>query len=424
MKTETKKINDTKVELTVDVDEKDWKAAQEKAFAKLAANVQIDGFRKGHAPLAQAKKHINPSQALDEAINTILPTVYGQAVTEAKLRPFFQPKIDVTKVSDTELQFKFTVTLAPEVTLGKYKGLHADKDSTEVSEKEISDAINAKLAGAADLVVVEREAKLGDTVVLDFEGFIDGKAFEGGKAENYSLELGSNSFVPGFEDALVGVKTGDSKDVNITFPENYVKELAGKPATFKCVIHEIKEKKVPELTDEAVKDLAIKGVETVDQLKENTKTELTNSKTAAAQRKYFEALITMIRDDAKVTIDDEIIDNEAKQMEENMKQKITSQGLEFQQYLDITGKKLEDLQKELKVEAEKNIKTLLCLDKIGQVEAIVVSDTDFESELGNMAKQYNMSVEDIKKALGNSLAQFRSNLRDKKIQDFILANNK
>ena len=230
MKQTLKQLEDCKVELTVEVDSAIWEDAQKHSFSKLAANVNIPGFRKGHAPEAMLKGKVDPSRVMENAINDVLNTVYAQAITEAKVRPFMRPMVDIVKVDEKDLTVKFVIVTAPEVKLGEYKGLHAEKEVPSVNEEEVSAAIAKRLEAAADLVLVERKAKKGDTVTLDFKGYIDGVPFDGGEAENYSLELGSNSFVPGFEDALVGVKAGQEKDVNITFPEQYVAELAGKPS--------------------------------------------------------------------------------------------------------------------------------------------------------------------------------------------------
>jgi trigger factor len=267
MSDKLKKVAPGKVEITVAASKEEWQKAKDKAFNKLAAKVTVKGFRPGKAPKAELAKGVNPDQLNNEAINNILPVLYSKALEEEKVTPFLQPNVEITKFSSDDFEAKFTIVIAPSVKLGAYKDLHAEKEAPSVSDKEVEDAVNSQLQGAATLEVVDREAKMGDTVTFDFEGFVDGKPFDGGKAENYSLELGSHSFVPGFEEGLVGVKSGDAKDVEITFPENYVKELASKKAVFKCKVHEIKEKKVPELNDEAVKDLAIPGVETVDALK-------------------------------------------------------------------------------------------------------------------------------------------------------------
>ena len=254
MKRVVNKLENSKVEVICDVETADWKAAQEKAFKKLAKNLELKGFRKGSVPEEMARKHIDTGSIFNEAINSMLQPAFDEVLREEKLQPFSRPSVDVTKVSDSELQLKFIIILAPEVNLGKYKGLGIKKDEVKVSEEEVKEAIDKLVAQQASLVVKDGPAAKGDTVVIDFVGSVDGKEFDGGKAENYSLELGSNSFVPGFEDQLVGHKAGENVDVNVTFPEQYVKDLAGKEAVFACDVHEVKAKKLPELNDEYVKE--------------------------------------------------------------------------------------------------------------------------------------------------------------------------
>lgn len=423
MKHTIKDLGDSRIEIEVEVDQDVWQNAQKKEFEKALKNVQVKGFRKGHAPAAMATPYVNGSRVMDEALNAVLTPVYAQVLGEEKIQPFSRPEVNVTKVSDKELTLVFTVTLMPKVTLGTYKGLTAKREVVSVTEEEIADAVNHRLENAAELEVVDREAKKGDTVVLDFKGFIDDKPFDGGEANNYSLELGSNSFVPGFEDALVGVKAEEDKDVQIVFPEKYVAELAGKPATFKCHIHEVKEKKIPALDDEAVKDLGIKDVETVDALKEFEKKDILTRKTNAANREFYDAIVAQIVDGSKVEINSGIIDGEAATQEENTKKQIESNGLTFQQYLEITGQTEEDLKKQLREGAEKNLKQFLVLNEIARVEHMVVDDAELNVELSKMAEQYQMKMEDIRKALGNQIEGFRENLQNRKIQDFILANN-
>jgi trigger factor len=418
-----KKVAEGKVSFKTAAIKEDWKNAQEKAFHKLATKVKVDGFRPGKYPESMLRGKIDPNKIFDEAINQILPLLYGKAIREADVQPYGQPAITVTKLSDEELEVEFTVSVMPSVKLGEYKGLTAKKEAPSVSDKEVEERIQNQLKGAATLEVVDREAKMGDTVVIDFEGYVDGKAFEGGKADNYALELGSHSFVPGFEEALVGVKTGEKKDVRITFPENYVKELASKDALFKCKVHEIKEKKVPELNDEAVKDLAIPGVETVDQLKEKTKTDLLTNKVNAAQRAYVDAIVSKIVETSEIDLADEIVDQEAATQEANLKKRIEAQGLTFEQYLEITGTKVEDLKKQFHDESAKNIKSFLVVSTIGAQEKLDATDADVDAEIAKMAESYKMKPEDIKKAIEPQLAQLRDNLRTKKIEDFLLANN-
>lgn len=424
MKNTLKNLDDCKVEITVEVPTDTWTAAQKKAFSKLASNVSLPGFRKGHAPEAMLKSHIDPNKVLDQAINEILPTVYAEVITENKVEPFYRPDVDVTKISDTDLTLKFVVTLAPKVTLGAYTGLHAEKEVASVTDEEVNKDIESRLNGLAELVVTDKAAEKGDTVVIDFEGFIDGVAFEGGKADNYSLELGSNSFVPGFEDALIGVKANENKDVEVTFPTQYVKELAGKKATFKCFVHEVKKKVIPELNDETVADLNLENVKTVDELKEFSKKNLLERKVNQIENKYYNDIFAQIVDNSTVEVASSIIDAEANASLENLKKQVEGNGLTFEQYKEITGKNEEALKEEMKKESLKNIKGYLVLNTLAAKEHLLLDDAEFDVELAKMADTYKMSVEDLKKALGNNLNGFRENIVSGKVRKFILENNK
>lgn len=423
MKREVKKLENSKVEVLVDVDTASWKEAQEKAYKKLIADVEIKGFRKGKAPEELAKKSVSTEKMLDEAINSMLQGVYDEVIREEKLQPFARPSVNVTKVSDTDLQLQFTIVLAPEVKLGKYKGLGVKKAAVKVEEKEIDEAIEKLVAQSASLVVSDKPAKLGDTVVIDFVGSVDGKEFEGGKAENYSLELGSHSFVPGFEDQLVGVKAGEKKDVNVTFPEQYVPELAGKKALFKCTIHEVKEKVVPELNADLIADLAIPEVKDEKGLREHQKKQILASKENAAKNEAFNKVIEEIVKESKIELADEIVKDEVEGMKKNMEQQISQRGLTLDQYYQITGQKAEDVEKQMKVEAEKNLRAILCMEEIAKLEKLEVSEEEVDEEFIKIATQYQMEVEKVKEILGKDLARFKAEIRQRKLQEFLEKEN-
>lgn len=422
MKSTIKTLEEGKIEGVCDVEKDVWQNAQKKAFNKLASGVTVKGFRPGKAPEKFLRERISKAQIWNEAVDEVLTPVYAQFLTENKVEPFARPEVDVLKLNDNELQIKFVVTLFPNVTLGEHKGLTAEKKVASVNEKEVEDAIQKRLASSADLVSVERPAKLGDTLILDFVGTMEGKEFEGGSAKNYELELGSNSFVPGFEDALVGVNSGEEKDVEITFPTQYVKELAGKPATFHCTIHEIKEKRIPLLSDETVKDFGIKDVETVDAMKAYQKEALLKQKAAQADEAFYNALVEQIVKGSKVEIAHSILEQEATSQEEKTKQQIESNGLTFEQYLEITGQKEEDLKKSLIESSKANLTQYLVLQQLAHVEGLDVSDAELDTEVAKLADQYKMAIEDVKKALGN-LESFRESIRSRKVREWILANN-
>ena len=423
MEKKINKLEQSKVEIIVSVEKEKWSKAQKDAFDKLASNVEIKGFRKGKAPAEMVKAKVDQGQVFDRAINALLQDTYRQVIAEENLRPFARPVVDVTKLSDLELELKFTLVLAPEVTLGEYKGLHAEKKEAVVTDHEIEHALEHLVKDNASLVVKEDVAKLGDTVVMDFEGFVDGKAFEGGKAENYALELGSGQFIPGFEDQLVGAKAGEDKEVNVTFPTEYTPELAGKAATFKVKVHEVKEKKVPELNEELIKDLNLPNVKTLDDLKAHEKAKLQNQKENDVKREYYEALVKQIRDGAKIDLAKEIIDGEVEAMEENMRKQIEQQGLTLDKYLHITGQTMEQVHETMRKEAEDNVRSVLVLEKIAEVEKISVEDDEIEFELAKIADQYKMPIDEVKKVLKDSMDRFRADVRSRRIQEFIVNNN-
>lgn len=423
MKREVKKLENSKVEVLCDVDEASWKEAQEKAFKKLASNLEIKGFRKGKVPEQMARKEIAQGSILNEAINHMLQPAYDEILREEKLQPFARPSVDVTKLSDTELQLKFIIVLAPEVKLGEYKGLAVKQAEVKVEDKEVDEQIDKLVAQNANLVVSENPAKLGDTVVIDFVGSVNGVEFEGGKAENYSLELGSNSFVPGFEDQLVGAKSGDDVEVNVTFPTQYVPELAGKKALFKCKVHEVKEKVVPELNDELVTELNIPDVKDVAGLKEHQRKQIQTQKENSAKNEAFNKVLDKIIENAKIELATEIVDEEVEGMKKNMEQQIQQRGLTMEQYLSITGQKKEDVEAQMKKDAEKNLRAILCMEEIGRAEKIEVSDADVEAEFAKIAEQYKMEVEKVKEILGKDLPRFKNELRQRRIQEFIAKEN-
>lgn len=417
------KKENSQVECSVVVDGKEWEDAKVKAFHKVASKIKVDGFRPGKAPEAMLRARVNQNDVINQAINGVIDSAFRFALTSEKVNALERPAVEVTALDDKSVTFKFVFVITPEVKLGEYKNLHAEKAVAEVKDEEVTAEINKRLEANADLVLVEREAKLGDTVILDFKGFVDGKAFEGGEATNYELVLGSNSFVPGFEDQLVGVKAGEQKEVNIKFPEQYVESLAGKDAKFVCEIHEVKEKQIPALDDEAVKELGIKDVETVEALKERTKKDLLEKKANENENKYVSDLIDQIVASSTVEIADVIVANEAKANEENIKKSVEGNGLTMEQYLQITGQTLEQLREQLKKDSLNNLKHYLVIEALAAKEKLNVSDAEVDFELAKMADTYKMSLEEVKKALASQLDSYKVNLRNKKIHEFLKANN-
>ena len=424
MERKVTKLEHSHVQVDVVVDEKTWKDAQDKAFNKLAENVTIDGFRKGKAPKNLVKSKIDPMKVLDEAINALLPKVYEEIITKDGIRPYARPAVDVTKVSDTELELKFVLVVAPEVKLGKYKGLNIGKGEAKVTPEDVEAALEGARKDNATLVVKEGEATMGDTVVLDFLGKIDGTAFEGGATENYELELGSHQFIPGFEEQLVGHKAGEKVDVNVKFPENYTEELKGKEATFECTLHEVKEKKLPDLNDEFVKELKIEGIETVEAFRARKEQDLLAQKENEARRQYMAKLIEAIAKDSEVDLAEEIIANQVQSRKDDMVKRIEQSGLKLDQYLQILGQTEEQFEAQLREQALKETTEFIVLEEIGKAEKIEVSDADLEFEYAKIAEQYKMKLEDVKKALANNLDEFRNNLKMQRIDEMLYNENK
>lgn len=422
MKRELTKLESCRVQVDVVVDEAAWKEAQEASFKKLAKEVQVDGFRKGNVPDAIARRHIDQGKMLDNAINSLLPKIYKEIIEEDKVEPYAQPKVDVTKISDTNLEVRFVIVTAPQVELGQYKGFEIGKKEAKVAAKEVEEALNDLRKQNASLVLKEGESAEGDTVVMDFKGSVDGKEFDGGSAQNYELELGSHSFIPGFEEQLVGLKAGEHKDVNVTFPEQYTPELASKAAVFACDIHEVKEKKLPELDDEFAKEQN-KGYETVEALKAGVKADLLAKKQQENNKAYLEKLYAAIAKEAKIEIPQEMVDEQAEQMKKDMEQRMSQSGLTFEQYLQFVGQKQEDFMAKLADDARKDITNYFILEEVGKKESLEVSDADLEFEFAKIADQYKMKVEDVKKALEKQMSQFRHNLQMTRIEEFLVKEN-
>jgi trigger factor len=423
MKHTVNKLENSVVELLINFDENEWKTANHKAFEKLAKNVEVPGFRKGNAPAHLVKAKIDQSKMFNTAIDSLLPDAYSKIISEEKIVPWARPKVEIMKVSDVELEVKITVMTAPEVTLGQYKGHKIEKAKVKITAKDIDEEIKRLQEQNAELVVTDQPAKVGDTVVFDFEGFVDGKTFEGGKAENYALELGSGQFIPGFEEALVGVKAGDKKDVNVTFPKQYSENLAGKDATFKTVIHEVKQKKVPEIGQALFEELKISEVTSLDSLKEHVKGELEKKQQQQIDKDYYEALVKKIRDEAKVDIAHEIIHEEMHAMKENLLKQVEQNGMTFEKYLEMSGQKTEEFDAKLHEDAERNIKSALVLEKIAEVEDIKVSPEIIDFEMAKIADQYKMEFDKVKEILSKDMNRFVADVKSRHIHDFLISNN-
>ncbi|WP_432368359.1 trigger factor [Staphylococcus chromogenes] len=416
---EKKEGNEGLLQVTVPAEEVD--KALDQAFKKVVKQINVPGFRKGKVPRPIFEQRFGVEALYQDAVDILLPKAYSNAVEEAGINPVDQPEIEVTQIEKgKEFKFDATVTVEPEVELGDYKGLEIEKQDTELTDEEVETTINQRLEAMADMVIKEDgKVEEGDTVNLDFDGYVDGKQFEGGQADGYDLEIGSGMFIPGFEEQLVGLKVGEEKDVEVTFPEEYhAEELAGKPATFKTKINEIKTKEVPELDDELANELDSEA-NTVDEYKENLRKQLAESKATEAENVQKEEAITKATDNAKVDIPDAMIKTEEDRMLQEFAQRLQQQGLNLETYFQISGQSEEDLRGQMKEDAEQRVKTNLTLAAIADAENIEASDEDVEKELETMSSQFGISVDDIKATLGNTDI-VKNDVRVKKVIDLLV----
>ena len=424
MERKVTKLEHCRTEVIVNVDKDLWKKAQDKAFNKLAENITIDGFRKGKAPLSMVKQRIDQGRMYNEAINDVLNPVYLEILQEEKIQPMARPSFEVTKLSNEELELRVVIVTRPEVELGQYTGFKLGKENPEVTDEEVEASLNELLKQNATIAPKDGQAELGDIVVIDFDGSIDGAAFEGGKAENHELELGSHTFITGFEEQLVGVSAGIEVDVKVKFPDNYgPDEIAGKDAVFHVKVNEVKQKIMPSLDDEFVKELSMPNVETVAQLKDSRREQLQKQKENGAKRAYLDKLLEEIRKVSKFDIPEEILAEEKENRQKDLENRLQQSGLDLEQYLSLTRTSQEDLDAQLKAEAQKGLESWLVLDGVGTKENINITEEEVEFELAKMADQYQMSIDQIKQALGQQIDQFRHNLLMSRIENYLFENN-
>ncbi|AWP37502.1 trigger factor [Heyndrickxia coagulans] len=411
--------------LTVEVDAETVDKSLDKAFKKVVKQINVPGFRKGKIPRPLFEKRFGVESLYQDTLDMIVPGEYEKAIEETGIEPVDTPNIDVEQMEKGKpLIFKATVTVKPEVKLGEYKGLEVEKPDTDVTDEDVEKELKKLQERLAELVIKEDgEAEMGDTVVIDFEGFVDGEAFEGGSAENYSLELGSGNFIPGFEEQLAGVKTGDEKEIEVTFPEEYhASELAGKKATFKVKVHEIKAKHLPELDDEFAQD-ADDEVETLDALKEKIQKDLKESKEHAAKHAVEDAVVEKAAENAEMDIPEAMINTELNRMLQEFEQNLSAQGLNLELYYQFSGQNEEALRNQMKEDAEKRVRFNLTLEAIANAENLEVSDEEVDEELKRMSEMYGMSVDDIRRVLG-STDGIKADLKARKAIDFLVQNSK
>lgn len=393
------KLEKSRVAVTVEVGAEEFEAAVAKAYAKARGKLSIPGFRPGKAPRKMIEKLYGAGVFYSDAVDIALPEAYTQAIGQSGLDVVGYPEIEIVddKIDENGFTFKATVAVYPEVKLGEYKGLTAEKEEIKVSADDVKERLNEMAERNARLVSVDRKAKKGDIAVIDFEGFDNGEAFEGGKGENYELELGSGSFVPGFEDQLVGVKAGEEKDIDITFPENYTPELAGKPVVFHVKVNEVKHKEVPAIDDEFAKDVS--EFDTLEELKADTRKQLTDDREAAAQRAFEDALMQKVADGIQADIPDEMVDVQAQQMMENFQQQLAAQGIPFDQYLKMTNTTEDDFKKQAHDPAVQQVRMDLAVAALVKAENLEATAEEIEAEMKSVADKYGMDLDTIKKYL-------------------------
>ena len=391
------KVEKSRVALTISVGAEEFETAVNKAYLKMRGKINVPGFRAGKAPRKIIEKMYGAEVFYEEAVNIVLPDAYEAAVAEQKLDVVGYPEVELEGVNAEGCTFKCTVPVYPEVKLGQYKGLEAPKAEVKVMAADVNNRLSEMADRNSRLVSVDRAAKKGDTANIDFEGFDNGVPFDGGKGESHDLELGSGSFVPGFEDQVIGMKAGEEKDIDITFPQDYTPELAGKAVVFHVKVNEVKVKEVPALDDEFAKDVS--EFDTLKDLKADIKKKLTEERNTAAQRAFEDVLMQKVADGIEADIPDAMVDAQAEQMVNNFKQQMAAQGIPFDQYLKMTNTSEADFKAQAQAPALGQVRMDLALAAIVKEEKLEASDAEVDAEMEKVAQQYGMDLETVKKYL-------------------------
>lgn len=414
---------DGKVVISFSASKEEFAKGLDSAFKRAVKRVNAPGFRKGKLPRAVFNKMYGEEALYQDAVDAVLPAAYTKAIDELKVSPLAMPDIDVKEISkENGVSFEAVVTVKPNVELGEYKHLGIKKEEVEVTDADVEERLERLLSNQAEWQIKEGEAKKGDIVVIDFKGFIGDEAFEGGEAKGYELELGSGSFIPGFEEQLEGKVAPVDTEVNVTFPENYqVADLAGKEAKFEVTIHDVKEKVLPELTDEFVKEFSKEAASTVAEYKEKLRGEIKVQKEEAAAKAYSDKVISTAVENAKLTVPTKLIDQEVNSMFEQFAGNLSRQGLSFELYEQFTGKGADELKVEMRADAENKIKTSFVLGEIAEVEKVEVTDADIDAEVKELATMYNMTEEGVRTRI--SVEDLRGELIIQKTVDFLKENN-
>ena len=393
------KLEKSRVAVTVEVGAEEFEAAVAKAYAKARGKLSIPGFRPGKAPRKMIEKLYGAGVFYSDAVDIALPEAYTQAIGQSGLDVVGYPEIEIVddKIDENGFTFKATVAVYPEVELGQYKGVSAVKEEVKVTADDVKERLNQMAEREARLVSVDRKVKKGDTAVIDFEGFDNGVAFEGGKGENHELEIGSGSFVPGFEDQIIGMKAGEEKDIDITFPENYTKDLAGKQVVFHVKVNEVKEKQTPALDDEFAKDVS--EFETLKELKDDTKAKITAEREQSAKIAFENALLEKVAGDIKADIPEVMIEEQCRRFLDEFKQRLQAQGIPYDQYCKMTGMDEAKFMEDGREPAVRQVKMDLAIAAIIKAENLDVTDEEIEEKYKSMAEQYGMELDMLKKYL-------------------------
>ena len=423
IKTE-KKENKNKHEVTVKIDGDAWKNAIDKVFAKKQKTVKVDGFRQGKVPRNIYEKKFGKESLYLDAADAVLQDAYAKAMDDSKLVPVVQPEVNLKNIGEEGVEFTFKIITKPEVKVNKYKGLNIKLEEVEVTDEEINHELSHLLERYTELVTKDGEVKNGDVAIIDFEGFKDGETFDGGKGENYSLEIGSNTFIPGFEEQVIGMKAGDEKDLNVTFPEDYgAKDLAGAPVVFKVKVNEVKEKKTRELDEDFFEDLGMEGIDSEDKLKAEIKESIKAQKEMDAENKYVDSLLEGVSKNVEVDIPEEMVNEEVDRLMGRFAEQMKMQGISLDLYYQFTGSNEEQLRSQMEKEAFNNVLYRLMIEEIQQIEKIVVSDEDAEKEAEELAKKYQMDKEDFLNQFGG-LEMVKYDLEVRKVIELLKELNK
>lgn len=405
------------------VEGENWKNALDKSFLKNVKEAKVDGFRKGKCPRDVFEKKYGVEALYNDAVDIVLSGLYTEVLKESALEPVVQPSIDIKEINKDGVSIEFTIITAPVANVKKYTGLKVTREKVKVTDEEITEEINRLKDQYAEIAVKEGKIESGDTAVIDFEGFKDGVAFEGGKGENYPLEIGSNTFIPGFEDALIGLSTGDKKDIPLTFPENYPsEELKGAKVVFKVTVHEVKTRLIPELDKDFFTDLGIEGVTNETELRNHVKNNISLRKEKEADNKLVEDILASVAKETEIVLPEELIHDEIHHMIDNYAQRLQMQGLSLEQYMQFTKQTFESLEEQLKPEAKKNITYRYMLEEIAKKEGIVISDEEADNEAETLSHTYQMTKQELINAFGG-IEMIKYDLKIRKTIDFLKENN-